>query len=230
MRPARRSTLPGAAAVVLAVTLVLALGIVGCGEDEGTIIPEISTTGSLETTSTTSLDTTTVPSTESPTTTEPPTTTTEPSTTTTTEQLSSAETLLPDGTIKAAGFIDRVWVEDGVRYLRIDYVEFLTGEAANQAAVEAGEIEPGEDVPNDYYIRNVNPLKREFRVSPSVDIRTSTRWAPNDGWGAPCTWEDFMGFWGPGPLPEGDTHQHAVPWWIVRDGTEVISIEEQYIP
>lgn len=150
--------------------------------------------------------------------------------TTTTEALSSAETRLPDGTIKALGFIDRVWEAGGTRYLSIDYAEMLTGEEARRAAVEAGDLPPGEDLPNDYYIRNVNPKKREFRVSLSVAITTSTRWAPHDGMGVSCTWEDFLSFWGPGPLLDGESHLHAVPWWIVRDGDLVIRIDEQYLP
>jgi len=76
----------------------------------------------------------------------------------------------------------------------------------------------------------VNPKKREFTVSASVDIRTSTRWEPNDGWEAPCGWEDFVGFWGSGPLPDGDSHLHVVPWWIIREGAVVTSIQEQYVP
>ncbi|MBN1319891.1 MAG: hypothetical protein JXA87_03525 [Thermoleophilia bacterium] len=230
---ARRLGPSGAATLALTVALMLSvtLGLTGCGDDAESTTTLASTSSSVATTATTTPVTTSVPSTEPPTTTTGSSTTaTQPSTTTTTEQLSSAETLLPDGTIKGMGFIDRVWEADGVRYLSIDYAEMLTGEEARQAAVEAGEIGPDEDLPNDYYIRNVNPKKREFTVSETVEISTSTRWAPNDGWDAPCTWADFIGFWGPGPLPDGDSHLHAVPWWIIRDGTEVKSIQEQYIP
>ncbi len=55
---------------------------------------------------------------------------------------------LPDGEafywvegVSAGGFI-------------IDPAEFLTGEAAVAAATEDGVIAPGEDLPNDFYIRN----------------------------------------------------------------------------
>mgnify|MGYP001039290046 CR=1 FL=1 len=233
MRRVRRPSAAGAAMSALAVALVLSLtpGLTGCGADGEPATTLASTSSSVATTGTTTPATTDVPTTELPTTTTGSSTTvTEPPATTTTEQLSSAETLQPDGTIRGMGFIDKVWDEAGVRYLSIDYAEFLTGEEARQAAIDAGDLEPGEDLPNDYYIRNVNPKKREFTVSASVDIRTSTRWEPNDGWEAPCTWEDFVGFWGPGPLPDGDSHLHSVPWWIIRDGTEVTSIQEQYVP
>lgn len=229
MRTARRMEPFGVAAVAL--VLMLALVLVGCGGDEDSTTTLASTGSSVGGTSSTETSTTTTvaPTTSSASTTES-STTTEPSTTTTTEELSSAETRLPDGTIRAMGYIDRVWEDGGVRYLSIDYAEMLTGPEADAAAIEAGEIPPGEHVPNDYYIRNVNPMKREFAVSDSVEIFTSTRWAPHDGWEAPCTWADFVGFWGPGPLPDGDTQLHAVPWWIIRDGPEVIDITEQYIP
>jgi hypothetical protein len=207
------------------IALMLVLAIAGCSTQE-----ETTTSGAVPTTGGAGNTTTT---TEAPSPTSvPPTdlsTTTESSATTTTEALSSAEERLPNGNIKAMGFIDEVREAGGVRHISIDYAEFLTGEEANAAAVEAGVIAPGEDVPNDYFIRNVSSQLREFVVSDSVAITTSTRWAPHDGFGASCTWEDFLSFWGPG-LGDGESHLHAVPWWIVRDGGTVISIDEQYLP
>ena len=157
-------------------------------------------------------------------------TTEPPATTPTTVALSSAEEMLPSGNIKAMGYITDVWVDGSGRHLRIDYAEMLTGAEADAAAVAAGAIAPGEHVPNDYWISNVNPKLREFDVSNSVAITTSTRWAPHDGFYAPCTWADFLSFWGPGPLPDGDSHLHDMPWWIERDGDTIVKIDEQYIP
>jgi hypothetical protein len=229
MGQARKSTL-----VVVAVALALALAamLTGCSvnlscgtEEETTTTAVPTTTGGAETTTSGSAP---VPTAVPPADTS---TTAAPSGTTTTEALSSAEERLPNGNIRAMGFIRQVWQEDGVRHISIDYAEFLTGEEANAAAVEAGEIAPGEDVPNDYFIRNVNTQLREFIVSDSVTITTSTRWEPHDGMGAPCTWGAFLSFWGSmGPLPEGDTHLKDMPWWIVRDGDTVVTIDEQYIP
>ena len=79
--------------------------------------------------------------------------------------LSSAEKRLANGHIKAMGYIDKVYIKDGKRYISIDYAEMLTGQAAIDAAVAAGEIAPGEDLPNDYWISNDNPQKRVFEVS-----------------------------------------------------------------
>lgn len=153
------------------------------------------------------------------------------STTTTTEALSSAEERLANGHIKAMGFIDKVYIDGGKRYISIDYAEMLTGAAAIAAAVAAGEIEPGEDLPNDYFISNTNPQKRVFEVSGTVAITTSTRWVSGEDMGAPCTWNDFKSFWGPsGALDDMEKHLKNVPWWIERDGPLVLKIDEQYLP
>jgi hypothetical protein len=155
----------------------------------------------------------------------------------TTEALSSAETLLPDGHIKAMGFIDDVWEDGSGRHLRIDYAEMLTDAAeCTEAARRDGKIGPTETWDLDFYISNVNPMLRTFDVSNSVAITTSTRWVSGESMemGAPCTWADFLSFWGPGPYPgpypESETHLYAMPWWIERDGTVVVKIDEQYLP
>jgi hypothetical protein len=147
---------------------------------------------------------------------------------TSTGTVSTAETVLPDGHIKAVGYIAEVWEQDGRRYLSIDYAEWLTGEEAIDAAAAAGyPIEPGED---EYWIRNENPQKRTFEVSGSVAITTSTRWVAGDQMGAPCTWADFESFWGLGPFPESEDSLHEKPWWIERNGSLVVKIDEQYLP
>jgi hypothetical protein len=160
----------------------------------------------------------------------PASTTLPPAVTVTTAALSSAEELLPSGHIKAMGFITDVWVSGGVRHLRIDYAEMLTGEEARLAAIAAGDLGPGETLDTDYYISNVNPLLREFVVSNSATILTTFRNHLVDLDGTPCTWADFLGFWGPGPLPDGDSHLPSAPWWIERDGNTIVWIFEQFIP
>jgi hypothetical protein len=160
-----------------------------------------------------------------------PSTTSSSEVTTTTEALSSAETLLPSGHIKAMGFIDKVYIKSGKRYISIDYAQMLTGAAATAAARAEGFIGPTETLDTDYYISNVNPAKRVFEVSNAVAITTSTRWVPGDDMGAACTWASFKSFWGPaGALSSSEKHLHAVPWWIERDGQIVVKIDEQYLP
>jgi hypothetical protein len=226
---------PGILVLLLASVLVVAAGCGGGGDTTTTLGPTSSETVAETTTSTTMAETTTttlfdIHSVTSST--SSASTTATSGGTTTTEALSSAETRLPSGHIKAMGYIDRVWEEGGKRYIRIDYAEFADDPTA--AARAAGEIGPDEEWELDYYISNVNPLKREFEVSDSVVITTSTRWVAGDDMGAPCTWADFKSFWGPGPMPgpypESEVHLHAVPWWIERDGPVVVKIDEQYLP
>lgn len=237
MRPSsirrRRRGLGGRPVLLVALLVLVFLApVYGCGSDEvappgdTTSIPEPITTLPTMASSTTVSPPTTVPSvvtTSGPPTTAGPATTEGP--TTTSGPLSSAETRLPNGDIRALGFIDAVWESGGVRYLSIDYAEMLTGPEAIAAAVEAGYIEPGEDLPNDYFIRNQNPLKREFKVSPSVTVFTSTLGGVMD---RASTWSEFKSFWASPPADA--THMKQVPWWIERRGNEVIKISEQYLP
>lgn len=206
--------------LTLALALALALGAAGCGSDEATLpTVTVTTSDTDETTTSTIAQTSTTGTSEL-------TITTGSSSTTTTEALSTAESRLPNGNVRAMGYIDRVWESGGVRHISIDYAEMLTGEEAKAAAVEAGEIAPGEDLPNDYFIRNINSQKREFTVPESAHITTATL---GGGMDEPVTWAQFKGFWGASP-PAGTEHLHVMPWWIERDGYQVVSIAEQYLP
>ena len=155
------------------------------------------------------------------------TTTSVDASTTTTEKLSTAESRLANGHIKAMGFIRKVWEQGGKRYISIDYAEMLTGQAAIEAAIAAGEIQPGEDLPNDYYIRNTNPALRQFQVSDTAAITTST-W--QGVLNKPVTWAEFTSFWSPTPPDQEAAYLKDSPWWIERDGQTVVKIDEQYLP
>lgn len=209
---------------ILIVLLVGLLGLAGLGCEK--LGEEGSTTVTATEPSTTSTLLGTVTSEESA------TTTTEGSTTEsiTTTTLASTEEVLPNGHIKSMGYIDDVWVDSDGRHLSIDYCEFVYGAEATEAARADGEIGPTEEWDLDWYIRNQSSRLREWRVSNSVAITTATRWAPHDGFDAPCTWEDFLSFWGPGPFDGVDEILRSMPWWIERDGDVVVKIDEQYLP
>jgi hypothetical protein len=233
-RRARKPLLLGLLAGVAAI--MLAFGLAGCGGGGNITTTTGVTAAPMETTTTApaveeSTTTTTQAILESTTTTtiveETTTTSSVESSTTTTEKLSTAETRLANGHIKAMGFIKKVWEAGGKRYISIDYAEMLTGQAAIDAAVAAGEIQPGEDLPNDYFIRNTNPEQRQFEVSGSVAVTTSTWHGEMDH---PVTWDVFTSFWSTTPPDDEASYLRDSPWWIERDGQTILKIDEQYLP
>jgi len=219
--------------LVAALGIVLGVALGGCGGGGNDTTTTTATGPALETTTSTAAveeTTTTEAITESTTTTsmlEETTTSSVEDTTTTTEKLSTAETRLANGHIRAMGFIDKVWEQGGKRYISIDYAEMLTGQEAIDAAIAAGDILPGEDLPNDYFIRNTNTDKRQFEVSDPVDITTSS-W--HGEMNRPATWAEFKSFWSATPPDAEAAFLSDSPWWIERDGQRVIRIDEQYLP
>lgn len=142
--------------------------------------------------------------------------------TTTTEKLSTAEQQLADGRIKAMGYIKKVGVQDGKRYISIDYAEMLAGQAAVSAAAA-----DGVSLDTDYYIKNTNTEKRQFEVSASVAITTSSWQGKLNN---PVTWDVFTSFWSATPPDPEAGMLRDNPWWIERDGQTVVKIDEQYLP
>lgn len=132
---------------------------------------------------------------------------------TTSTSLSSSEEDLGNGRVRAGGFVKRAWQEGGQRRIEIDYADFLTGDEAERAAAEAGD-----EVNNDYYIRNVNTKLRTFSVSPGATFEL-----PQGDPEAPVMggWEDFASYLQEFP---------GVFWWIERRGEEVLSIQGQWVP
>lgn len=72
-------------------------------------------------------------------------------------------TYLPGGSVEFA-FLTSVAADE----VMADYAQWLTGDEADQAAIEDGEIAEGESVPNGYYIRNVNPQLRTLTMADGV--------------------------------------------------------------
>ena len=112
--------------------------------------------------------------------------------------------------------------------MNFDEAEFLTGDEANQAAIEDGFIEEGDTVPNDYYIRNEEKTVARLRISRDVTILVET--SSMDGMVGPAP-ADVSWLWcalvSKDPRQAGHAHS---PYWIeVTDGV-VTRIEEQYLP
>jgi hypothetical protein len=165
----------------------------------------------------------------------PPSTSVSPSTTDSPYPL---ETRLPNGHFQGLVYITFLDAFGGYRSIKVDYLEMLTGEEAKAAAVEDGAISPGEDLPNDYYVRNLTTPEEEqegpgeygpsFVVYETASITTYTF---GDGGEQAITWDQFVSFWHPTSPPEGGEHMRDVPWWIERDENGyVVSITECALP
>lgn len=67
------------------------------------------------------------------------------------------------------GFVSVAGAGEGL-IVSFDDAQMLTGEAARQAAVDAGIIEPGEDLPNDFFIANHDETSVELAVSDGAEL------------------------------------------------------------
>ncbi len=123
-------------------------------------------------------------------------------------------------------FVRKVKVSGSGSALTFDLAYFLTGDDAVKAAIKDGVIEPGETLPNDYYIVNHNPLLRTMPIAANVDVRVID-------WTNCCdlTKGDFDAWVAAIKSGPGDVyHGTASPYWITVSGGEVVKIEEQYLP
>ena len=125
------------------------------------------------------------------------------------------------------GYIKSVDIGGSPFSLVFDKADFLTGQAATEAAREDGVIGPDESQPNDYYIRNQNPLLR------TLTFRDDVRLIVID-WTNCC--ETVTGELEPfaaafeGHQPAGAYRGSFSPYWITVTGGEVVKVEEQYLP
>ena len=137
------------------------------------------------------------------------------------------------------GDITGVSSAGGTVEVTIDYAIFLTGMDANLAAEEAGEISPGEGVPNDYFIRNENPRLRTFELISGVTIVDLS----SDGGFRILSPDDWAELWSTAQQCQADGWpedcadlatqwygQSYLPYWVQVDDTRIIRMEEQYLP
>lgn len=115
------------------------------------------------------------------------------------------------------------------RTLSIDLAAFLSGDAADRAAADAGEIQPGEDVPNDYFIDNGEEEYATVRLAGDVAVRVVGQ-APDlvDG-----ELEPFAEAFSERPdeiQPDAIYHGVTSQYWVTIQNGEVVAIEEQYLP
>lgn len=124
---------------------------------------------------------------------------------------------------------------DGTR-LTVDYAEMLTGDEATAAAREDGEIGADETMPNDFYIRNQDPLLRTLEVMPGAAVTLQVCFV--DG---PCVSEEAVTLSQWAELLAGDTPEDLptgwqwygggfLPYWLTLENGVVVEISEQYLP
>ena len=108
--------------------------------------------------------------------------------------------------------------------LEVDYIQFLTGDEAADAATAHGDESPP---PNDYYIVNDNPALREFPVQEGVSVVTVVN---DDGTSDPAghtltldEWVDRI------TGPKADAFRSSFYWITVSEAT-ITTIEQQYLP
>ncbi len=115
--------------------------------------------------------------------------------------------------------------EEGPLLLQYDLAYFLTGEEANQAAVDRGLDTPG---PNDYVIVNDNP---KLRLTPLEGVYSVKYIPEGSGLSSPVKAHEaqFLGWMGESvqtDFPPKDTSW----WWVTIENGSVTKIEQQYLP
>ena len=125
----------------------------------------------------------------------------------------SPSPLLADG--RHPAYLTKIDV--ATRHVTVDVIQFLTGEAAEKAAAE-----DGQEVTNDYYIRNVNTLLRTFLTKESAKITVNTLAADETGDATKDVTVTLP------KLASYDFRDHM--FWLTVKGGVVVAIAEQYLP
>jgi hypothetical protein len=139
----------------------------------------------------------------------------------------SADGVLADG--RHFGYLTNANFRE--RLVTFDLAQWFAGEEANRAAAEDGLIEPGDNVPNDYHVRNTNTRLRRLPVAsnPVVVIARTDCQPTCDPAG---TFEGLAGSFAdmePHDLYSAYRGPDTQYWLTVQQGV-VTKIEEQYVP
>ncbi len=127
------------------------------------------------------------------------------------------------------GFIRSVDTSTDPVTIEFDEAQWLTGEAAQEAAEKDGAIGPGEAVPNDYYIRNPDTSTRPWELAPDAKV-TATR-CPLCRGGKPGKLADFLASFSKRGQTYADDYRGAqAQYWITVEEQFVVTIDEQYRP
>ncbi len=155
--------------------------------------------------------------------------------TTTTAAEPSDDTTSPDAPTKTPskstsekqiGFITNISEEAGKYTLTIDYVEMLTGKAAQDAHIADGRGPIDGEL---FYLRNQNKRLRTFPVSSKVKVVMWTWNMESEGVKATSIpWGQFFDVM-PGGVNPQDRFK-SIPYWVTITDGAISKVEEQYLP
>lgn len=155
--------------------------------------------------------------------------------TTTTAAEPSDDTTSPDAPTKTPskstsekqiGFITNISEEAGKYTLTIDYVEMLTGKAAQDAHIADGRGPIDGEL---FYLRNQNKRLRTFPVSSKVKVVMWTWNMESEGVKATSIpWGQFFDVM-PGGVNPQDRFK-SLPYWVTITDGAISKVEEQYLP
>lgn len=135
-----------------------------------------------------------------------------------------AETVPSGPTERQPGLIVGVTGSPENWVMRVDYVQWLTGDEAAAAAAARGDESPP---PNDYYVVNDNPRIREFPIQPGIQVFVVTNPdGTSDSAGHMITLADWVAELSG---PSADAFKASIYWVTITNGT-VTAIEAQYVP
>jgi hypothetical protein len=113
--------------------------------------------------------------------------------------------------------------------LEFDEAEWLSGEAAQQAAEADGAIQPGDPVPNDYYVRNDDKSTRRLEIAPDAAVTAIRCQLCRDG--EPGNLADFLASFSKRGQSYNDDYRGAESqYWLTIEDGRVLAIDEQYRP
>jgi hypothetical protein len=134
-----------------------------------------------------------------------------------------------EAAVEQFGYIRSVDASSDPATLEFDQADWLSGEAAQEAAEADGAIEPGAAVPNDYYVRNHDKSTRRLEIGADAEI-TASRCQLCRG-GKPGTLEDFLASFSRTGQTYADDYRGAESqYWLTIEDGRVLAIDEQYRP
>lgn len=118
-------------------------------------------------------------------------------------------------------------LEDGAE-VAVDVAVWFTGNEANMAARIDGETDV--PVPNDYYIRNLDPSTIAVAVSDSPEV--TSVWYDYDSdpdlENDTISYEELLEVLGSDD--EVRSQLRTSPWWVTVEDGKIIALDEQYVP